>query len=368
MKAINHCLPSEMKRKIFWMVMILISFSLNQFTLAQVTIDATSTGFATAGTTITVSHTTGSSDNRLMLVGISWREGDTISSVLYGDDALSRVGKNIVSANARTSIWYMLDPPTGSANVVVTRSGGNFSKGGIVGVMTFYGVDPNTPLNTYSSLYGNSTNPTLTGIPSNPDELVFNVVALQNQNLTGVGAGQTIQWNIPSGDEMRGGGSTKTGTSPTATMSWTSASDDWSMSAVSIIPIGEADLEINKTVDIPTPYIGQTISFTLTATNNGPDNVLNVYVNDLLPSGFVYQSHSASTGTYSGGSGEWSIGSFNSGSTATLTINAVVNATGIYTNTAVITGDAIDPVTTNNTASASITICQAGGTKPLFNN
>jgi uncharacterized repeat protein (TIGR01451 family) len=140
------------------------------------------------------------------------------------------------------------------------------------------------------------------------------------------------------------------------------------MSAVSIIPIGEADLEINKTVNIPTPYIGQTISFTLTAINNGPDNVLNVYVNDLLPSGFVYQSHSTSSGTYSGGSGEWNIGTFNTGSTATLTINALVNATGVYTNTAIITGDAIDPDTSNNTDSASITVCQAGGTKPLFNN
>jgi hypothetical protein len=42
------------------------------------------------------------------------------------------------------------------------------------------------------------------------------------------------------------------------------------------------------------------------------------------------------TGTYTSGTGVWSIGTLANGASATLTITATVNATGSYANTATI--------------------------------
>lgn len=340
-----------------------------QSATGQVVVDATSTGSVDKNvTSITVSHTTGPNTNRLMLVGISYREGGSISSVTYNDDALELVGSQTSSANAKTYIYRMLNPSSGTANVVVTLTGGNFDKGGIVGVMTFSGVDQNTPLNTYTSLFTKSTNPTLTNIPTATNELVFNVVALQNQSLTAVGTDQTSRWNIASGDDMRGGGSTKPGPGTTTSMSWTSASGDWSMSAVSIKPVAIADLSVNLAVSENGPYLGEEVTYTVTATNNGPNSAPNVVINLNLCDGFTYVSHTKEQGEYNVGSGVWDVGTLASGTSATATITMVTGTSSNYTSTAVISGDVIDNVSTNNTSSQTIVICQAGGTAPLFNN
>ena len=45
----------------------------------------------------------------------------------------------------------------------------------------------------------------------------------------------------------------------------------------------QADLGLSKTVDNPTPNVGDTITYTITLTNNGPDAATNVQVTDLLP-------------------------------------------------------------------------------------
>lgn len=119
----------------------------------------------------------------------------------------------------------------------------------------------------------------------------------------------------------------------------------------------ESDLRVTKTVSNATPTEGSNIVFTVTASNLGASNNSNVTVNDLLPSGYTYVSHTASTGTYVPGTGVWTIGNLNDQANATLTITAIVNATGNFTNTATIstTSGIADPNTTNNTASVSTT-------------
>jgi uncharacterized repeat protein (TIGR01451 family) len=112
--------------------------------------------------------------------------------------------------------------------------------------------------------------------------------------------------------------------------------------------LGGADLLITKVVDEPEPLVGSNITFTLTATNNGPSNATGVVVNDLLPAGYTYVSDNGG-GAYVPGTGVWTVGNLNSGATATLTIVATVNLTGPYANTATIAGDQTDPDPGNNT-------------------
>ena len=50
----------------------------------------------------------------------------------------------------------------------------------------------------------------------------------------------------------------------------------------------QADLVLTKTVDNPTPNVGDTITYTVTLTNNGPDAATGVQVTDLLPAGLTF--------------------------------------------------------------------------------
>jgi hypothetical protein len=46
--------------------------------------------------------------------------------------------------------------------------------------------------------------------------------------------------------------------------------------SITITYVPQADLGLSKTVDNPTPNVGDTITFTVTLTNNGPDNATGV--------------------------------------------------------------------------------------------
>ena len=111
------------------------------------------------------------------------------------------------------------------------------------------------------------------------------------------------------------------------------------------------DLSVVKTVSNATPFIGNTIVFTILVTNNGSGDATGVAVNDVLQSGYAYVSSTTTTGSYTPSTGVWTIGSLTSGSTATLTITVTVLEDGNYVNTAIVYGNEIDSDMTNNNSS-----------------
>ena len=119
------------------------------------------------------------------------------------------------------------------------------------------------------------------------------------------------------------------------------------------VPVPQTDLRIVKTVDDTNPFVGSNISFTINVTNVGPSAATAVNVSEVLPSGFTFVSATPSSGTWT--APNWDIGSMPYGGSETLLIVASVNAGGIYTNTAVISGTEHDPNTENNTSSVTIT-------------
>ena len=58
----------------------------------------------------------------------------------------------------------------------------------------------------------------------------------------------------------------------------------------------------------PAPNVGDTITFTVTLTNKGPDAATNVEVSDQLPAGLSFVSAIPSQGVYGPGSGIWTVG------------------------------------------------------------
>ncbi|MCO5230462.1 MAG: tandem-95 repeat protein [Chitinophagales bacterium] len=123
--------------------------------------------------------------------------------------------------------------------------------------------------------------------------------------------------------------------------------------------LGRADLEVEKLVNKDTAFVGDSISFTITVTNNGPTATENITINDLLPSGLTYLSHSASTGTYTQGTGNWTIARLDNLQSETLSINALVTVAAIplVANIANVTASSQpDPITSNNQDTAQVIV------------
>jgi uncharacterized repeat protein (TIGR01451 family) len=121
------------------------------------------------------------------------------------------------------------------------------------------------------------------------------------------------------------------------------------------VPVNpSADIAVAKSVSNGSPNVGENVTFTITATNNGPNNATGVAITDALPSGVSFVSATASQGGYASGTGLWTVGVLANGANATLTITATVLTTGAITNTATKSaGDQFDPDTGNNAGSAT---------------
>lgn len=120
-----------------------------------------------------------------------------------------------------------------------------------------------------------------------------------------------------------------------------------------------SDMAITKMVDNNMPMELETITFTLTATNNGPDDNTNVNVADLLPASLTYVSDTPSVGTYDEVTGNWTIPALANAASATLTIVATVNAGTAGTNffnTSSISGDNQETVFGNNNSNVLIDV------------
>ncbi len=113
----------------------------------------------------------------------------------------------------------------------------------------------------------------------------------------------------------------------------------------------ETDLVVAKTVDNPAPFEGETVAFTITATNNGPARATGLSLTDLLPAGLSFVSAAPGTGTYDSSTGIWTIGSLDDGSTATLVLSASVAAgTGGNAIENAVTAVTMDQIDTNLSA------------------
>lgn len=128
--------------------------------------------------------------------------------------------------------------------------------------------------------------------------------------------------------------------------------------------INYIDLSVTKTSSSSAPLAGDVVIFTINAKNNNLTMAAsNVVLTDLLPSGYTFIS--ANQSGYNSSTGVWNIGNLAANTTTVLTINALVNDTGVYNNTVTISSDTMpDDVTTNNSATATVTVCKGGATAP----
>jgi uncharacterized repeat protein (TIGR01451 family) len=133
-----------------------------------------------------------------------------------------------------------------------------------------------------------------------------------------------------------------------------------SSNTMSSVYLGNADLFLEKRVDVTTPDEGETLTYTIEVINNGPYDGTNIIVEDPLPAGVTYVSDLASQGGYDSGTGIWTVGDLANGAGATLSVSVTVDTgtTGAtITNTAMVT--AVEPTdldVTDNSDSIDIVI------------
>ena len=107
-----------------------------------------------------------------------------------------------------------------------------------------------------------------------------------------------------------------------------------------------ADLSLTKSVDNAIPHNGETVTYTISVANAGPNAATGVIVADLLPAGLAWASDDGA-GAYLHASGTWTIGAIANGATATLHITALVQTTGPLANTGeIVASDDFDPDST----------------------
>lgn len=191
---------------------------------AQCTIAVNSTTSGSAGisaTSLTISHTV-SGSNTILIVRASTKDSDP-TSVTYNSTSLTKLATQHNSAQY-VSIWYLINPASGTHNVVVNGTAG-FTP--IIGVTSFTGVHQSSPFGTVVSGNFSGSAPSLT-VSSATGEMVMDVLSV---NFTPtVGSGQTQQYNVAEFVYF-GAGSTKAGAS-SVTMTWSAFSPTGAQMAV----------------------------------------------------------------------------------------------------------------------------------------
>ena len=193
---------------------------------------------------MTCAHDSGSTGfNRITLIGISGRSFETPTVITYGGQTAALLierdeAGGVVSLNC--SIYYLVDPPTGSNNAQVDFG---ISLHYVVGLATYSQVNQSAPFtaNIGASTSSSNSDPATVNIASAAGELVVDTVSKRGStgSLT-AGTNQTEEWDDVSADgtasaNVRGGGSKEAG-GATITMSWAlGGTERWTICAGSMV-------------------------------------------------------------------------------------------------------------------------------------
>jgi hypothetical protein len=198
--------------------------------------DATS---ATGTGTLSWSHTIGNYSNRILIVGAAGESsaGGTAANtcratgVTYGGDSLTKInGIDLDDSGADDciSLWYMLNPPVGTANIQVTYAGTvtESNAGGI----SIYNAKQQAPENSTTKYIPESQSPTsiATNITTLTNgSLVIDAAASGNSGGFTANSGQTERWDVGGGGSTaQAAGSTKSAAAAGLTsMGWSQAAN-----------------------------------------------------------------------------------------------------------------------------------------------
>ncbi len=133
--------------------------------------------------------------------------------------------------------------------------------------------------------------------------------------------------------------------------------------SISTLASTGADLALSLSASAEPVLLGNSLSYTITVANGGPEGATGVVVSDTLPAGvsFVSATPSAGSCTESGGNVNCALGAIAAGGNATAALEVSTTMIGTITNTASVSGNEPDIDPTNNSAAVSTTVTPPPG-------
>ena len=204
--------------------------------VSQVELVGTTTKTANTSAAPNWLHTVPSGSNRLLVVEVGLRAFQTVTSVTYGSQALTKAGAVQYAAGnyARAEIWYLAAPTVGAATITVNISGTEVVE---AAALNFVNVNQTTPIGSFSSNAGlGGSTALLGGMMGTEGDLVLDVLVKEAGTLT-PDASQTSQWAASGDGSWKGGGSTKLidSNSDSVDMDWSlTGANAWVLAGVTI--------------------------------------------------------------------------------------------------------------------------------------
>ncbi len=150
----------------------------------------------------TFSHVVAAGDNRLLAVAVMIRADEWVSSVTYLGDplTLAKVQDGGDSDEQRVELWYLVAPPVGTADVVVSFA--SYVNPDGIAAVNFTGVDQASPIGaTEGDNAASGTDATTEITTLNADSLIFGAVSARGGNTNPFGPGTDIDelWDDNTG-------------------------------------------------------------------------------------------------------------------------------------------------------------------------
>lgn len=300
---------------------------------------------ATAGLTgntnpyvVSWTHTTTTAANRYIVVGVSINlNGGTVganlgvSGVTYGGTPMALLGGSTRTTTVRTELWGLANPASGTntINVTVTNTG-NRTLAVTAGAQTFSNVDQFGPTGTAVGNNGNSTVASVS-TTNTPYDYVVDVVGFAGNTPLTTDVRQDIRWNTNTAAPAFASGSSGARGYTNIAMGWSTTSANW---AIEAIPLKAVSVGLAKTSTSDVIKLGDSITYTLRATNYSAASVLNVIITDAIPAGATFLSQTGCGGV---GPVTCNVGTLAPGATsAPITITVIANAAGTISNVATV--------------------------------
>jgi len=198
--------------------------------VAGLAIDDDSSAYASGGgTSLTWSHTVSGSD-RVLFVGCANRAAQP-TGVTYNGDAMTSVFTDDRVGTYFVSGWVLINPDTGTHDIVVSYSGSTEERGGYG--LSFTGAHQTTAVGTPTTGDNYGTTSTI-DVSAATGDIVVDILFHGAADEPSIGASQT-QIHTATGASRYQKGSYESGAS-TTTMSWTHETSHWAQGGVAIKP------------------------------------------------------------------------------------------------------------------------------------
>ncbi|MDH5528351.1 MAG: hypothetical protein OEY97_13755, partial [Nitrospirota bacterium] len=191
---------------------------------------------------LTWSHTCAGTERMLLVFAGSNNAGGAgtpVSTVTYAGTPLTFLWATEDASNgARTETWYMVNPPVGIADVVVTYTAN--PKFLAAGSQSFTGVHQTTPIEAHGGIGGTGSPITAYLIPLTDGAMVADGAHFWAASSVTPGAGQTLAFNVSDTDGREAGSYKVVPVAGQSSTSWTHNGSSAAVWAVALKPAAVA--------------------------------------------------------------------------------------------------------------------------------